>query len=190
MPGESLVYPGSVFSLTNHEVFVITAKDGEQESGFVATWLMPATLVPDLPRVVAVFSPMNYTFELIRKSGRFVANMLAEDQYEWLPLFGLNSGRDRNKFEGIALERSPSGLPVLPGTCGWSECLTVNSMDSGDRVILLADVVESFVELGKKPLRKYDAFAKQPPGIALKLIAKHRHDGKRDRNFIKRFREI
>ena len=79
----------NIFSLTNHEVFLITASNGDERSGFIATWVLPASLLPDTPRMMCLVSPLNYTWELIQKSGTFVLHLLDEHQLELLPSFAL-----------------------------------------------------------------------------------------------------
>ncbi|MBI5645442.1 MAG: flavin reductase [Ignavibacteriae bacterium] len=181
--------PSSIFSMTDHELYVVTARDGSRENGQIATWIMPATLVPESPRVVAVLSPMNMTHELIERSGRFVLNMLSIDQSEFVPLFGLVSGREIDKLHSMLLERTSSGLPVLPGTCGWAECVIAASIDAGDRMVYVADVVEQQAHPGMRPLRKREAFARQSEDIRALLERKHQLDGERDRALIKRLRD-
>lgn len=176
-----------MFSLTDHEIYVVTARHEGRDSGQVATWIMPATLVPDRPRIAAVISPQNFTHGLIAASGRFVLNMLSEEQHALLPQFGLHSSREYDKFDGVAYRRSASGIPVLDGSCGWAECRIVASMDLGDRIIYVADVEEQQIVPGLRPLRKREAFALQPEAVRLRLEEKHRVDGARDGAFIKRF---
>ncbi|HOJ02786.1 MAG TPA: flavin reductase family protein [Bacteroidota bacterium] len=180
-------YPGSIFSLTDHELYVVSTRAEGRDYGQIATWIMPATLVPDAPRVVAVLSPMNHTHRFIAASGRFAISMLDEEQHELVPRFGLLSGRDVDKFEGVEIGRSPSGLPVLVGACGWAECVIVASLDAGDRMLYLADVVTQQVYPGRRPLRKQAAFALQPPDIRARLEEKHRLDGERDSALLRRF---
>jgi flavin reductase (DIM6/NTAB) family NADH-FMN oxidoreductase RutF len=180
-------YPGSIFSLTNHEMFVVTARHQLRENGQIATWIVPATLVPDTPRIVAVLSPRNFTHTLIENSGRFVVNMLADEQSDLVPLFGLVSGNEIDKFDGLDIRRTSSGLPVLPDTCGWAECVIITMIDSGDRRIYLADIVEQHLHPGKTPLRKTEAFSHQPPDIRHLLKEKHRLDGIRDTLLQKKF---
>jgi flavin reductase (DIM6/NTAB) family NADH-FMN oxidoreductase RutF len=180
-------YPGSMFSLTNHEIWVLTAHHEGRDNGQVATWIMPATLVPDRPRLVAVLSPQNFTHDLIALSGRFVLNLLAEDQADLLPHFGLASGRQVDKFAGAEPRRSPEGIPVLDGCCGWAECRIVSSLDIGDRIVYVADILAQEIRPGMTPLRKKEAFAAQPQEIRRQLEEKHRVDGERDRVFIKTF---
>lgn len=180
-------YPGSIFSLTDHDIFVLTARDDGRDSGQIATWIMPATLVPDHPRVAVVISPQNFTHSLLASSGRFVLNLLSEEQHELVPLFGLHSTRARNKFAGLDIARSPEGMIVLPGTCGWAECRVVASLDLGDRIIYAADILAQEVYPGRRPLRKHEAFALQPDDVREQLEAKHRSDGARDRGLLRNF---
>jgi flavin reductase (DIM6/NTAB) family NADH-FMN oxidoreductase RutF len=180
-------YPGSIFSLTDHEIFVVTARDEGRDSGQIATWIMPATLVPDHPRVAVVISSRNFTHGLLAASGRFVLNLLSDQQHALLPLFGLYSSRDYDKFAGMEVQRSPEGIAVLPGTCGWAECRVVSSLDLGDRIIYAADIVAQELYPGRRPLHKREAFALQPPDILAQLEEKQRADGARDRAFIRNF---
>ncbi len=188
MNTEEDAYPGSIFSLTDHEIYIVTARADGRENGQIATWVMPATLVPDTPRAAVILSPLNYTHELILKSGRFALNMLSDQQAGLVPLFGLLSGRDVDKFDGLALERSPSGLPLPAGTCGWAECVVAASIDAGDRRLYLADITGQRVYKGRIPLKKSDAFAAQDDEIRDMLIRKHGRDGLRDKALMKNFR--
>ncbi|MBN1448915.1 MAG: flavin reductase [Bacteroidetes bacterium] len=182
-------YSRSMFSLTNHEIFVLTAHHDGRDNGQVATWIMPATLVPERPRIAAILSPRNYTHELIAGDGRFILHMLAADQHELLPRFGLHSGRDRDKFDGLTIRRSATGLPIIEGCCGWAECRILTSLDAGDRIVYIADIVEQELRPGCIPLRKQEAFAAQPEDVRILLEEKHRVDGERDRAFMKTFDE-
>ncbi|MCC6747809.1 MAG: flavin reductase [Deltaproteobacteria bacterium] len=178
----------SIFSLTNHEVWAVSAHHRGLDNAMIATWIVPATLVYDELRLVAVLSVENYTVELLRESGRFAVQMLAEGQHELLPRLGLHSGRAKDKLAGLPLARSPGGLALLEGTCGWAECVVVNAMDSGDRLVFLADVVAQGIHPGRKPLHKRDAFERLSPGQALSLVEKALLDAQRDRKLLKRFR--
>ncbi len=180
-------YPGSIFSLTDHEIHVVTARHEGRDSGQIATWIMPVTLVPDRPRIAAIISPQNFTHGLIAESGRFVVNLLSDEQHALLPLFGLHSSRDMDKFEGMEFDRSPQGIAVLRGTCGWAECRIVSSLDLGDRIVYAADITAQEVFHGRRPLRKREAFALQPADMRAQLEEKQRIDGARDRGFIRDF---
>ena len=168
-------------------MFVITARHQHRENGQIATWIVPATLVPDSPRVVTRMFHIRTGLRPCENRGRFVINMLADEQADLVPLFGLVSGNEIDKFDGLAIGRTATGLPFLPGICGWAECAIIAMIDSGDRRIYLADVVEQRVNPGKVPLRKADAFSRQPADILRLLQEKHRLDGIKDALLQKKF---
>lgn len=176
-----------MFRHTNHEVFVLTARVGDRRSGQVATWVVPATLVPDTLRLLVVLSPLNFTHTLVRESGRFVLHLLAADQLDLLPRFGLSSSRDADKFAGLSLSSSHSGIPVLQDTCGWAEMRIVDRLDAGDRIACLCDAIEIGDEPDRPPLRLKDALARLPPDVAAALDRKRIRDGERDRTWMKDF---
>jgi flavin reductase (DIM6/NTAB) family NADH-FMN oxidoreductase RutF len=114
-------------------------------------------------------------------------NLLSDEQHALLPLFGLHSSRDTDKFEGMEFDRSPRGIAVLRGTCGWAECQIISSLDLGDRIIYAADITAQEVSPGRRPLRKNEAFALQSTAVRAQLEEKQHIDGARDRGFIRDF---
>ena len=162
----------SIFNLINPELYVITAAHEGQVSGQITTWVTLGALVPERLRVVTVISPRNFTFALIQSSQRFVVNLLAEGQQDWLPLFGLQSSRNINKFDGILTQTTASGIPILPQTCGWAECQIVQSVDLGDRHVLIADILRHELHEFRQPLRRIEAMAALPPDIGQALAQK------------------
>jgi flavin reductase (DIM6/NTAB) family NADH-FMN oxidoreductase RutF len=171
----------SIFNLTNPELYVITAAYGGQVSGQITTWVTLGGLVPEQLRVVAAISPRNFTFALIQKSQRFVVNLLTQGQQDWLPLFGLQSTREVNKFADILVKTTSSGIPVLPQTCGWAECQVVQEIDMGDRIIIIADVLNHEVDESRKPLCRAEAMAALPPEVGEALAQKRLLDIEGDR---------
>jgi flavin reductase (DIM6/NTAB) family NADH-FMN oxidoreductase RutF len=166
----------SIFTLTNPEIYVITAVHQGQRSGQVATWVTLAALDPEQIRVVAIISPRNFTFDLIRHSGRFAINLLAQGQEDWLTLFGLYSTREVDKFAGLDLQTTPTGIPLLPGTCGWAECQIVQAVDLGDRMVFIADVLHHQLYEQHQPLCRIEAMQALPSNIVEELAAKRLRD--------------
>ena len=171
----------SIFNLTNPELYVITAAHGGQVSGQITTWVTLGSMVPEHLRIVTVISPRNFTFVLIQQSRHFVVNLLAQGQQDWLPLFGLQSTREVNKFNGILTDTTANGIPILPNTCGWAECRTVQEVDLGDRTILIADVLTHQVDASRKPLCREAAIAALPPAVGQALAQKRLLDIECDR---------
>lgn len=150
-------------------------------SGQVTTWVTLGAMVPEHLRIVTVISPRNFTFALIQQSRHFVVNLLAEGQQDWLPLFGLKSTREVNKFDGILTEATASGIPILPNTCGWAECRTVQGVDLGDRHVLIADVLNHQLHASRKPLRRAEAMVALPLDVGQALAQKRVLDIECDR---------
>jgi flavin reductase (DIM6/NTAB) family NADH-FMN oxidoreductase RutF len=171
----------SIFNLTNPEIYVITAAHEGQRSGQVTTWVTVGALVPDHLRVVTVISPRNFTFVLIQKSRRFAINLLAEGQQDWLPLFGLQSSREIDKFDGILIQTTANGIPILPQTCGWAECQIVQAVDLGDRHVIIADILHHELDESRNPLRRIEAMAALPFEVGEALAQKRVLDIECDR---------
>ena len=178
----------NIFSLVNHEIYLVTTRYNETINGQIATWIIRATLTSTPLRFIFLISKNNYTYSLIKKSKIFTVQMLSKNQYDLVPIFGLNSGRTINKFENMEYGYTRHNLPVIKESCGWFECICLKEIDDGDRAIILADVVDSFLQPDKKPLRKFEMMKLVAPEIKEKLEQKTLNDGIRDAKIIKKFR--
>jgi flavin reductase (DIM6/NTAB) family NADH-FMN oxidoreductase RutF len=144
------------------EVFVLTATDRERQNGQIVCWVMPATIVPEIPRLVVGIGRMNYTRELVEASRTFALNMLAKDQWPWVAHFGFRSGRDVDKFAAVPFERGVTGSPLLPGIVGYLECRVRSVLDAGAHLLYLADVLEGKLTSDRDPLRLHQLFELLP----------------------------
>lgn len=153
--GETMGQDGieAVLEKIDREVFVLTAADGARRNGQVVVWVMPASIIPQLPRVVVGVGQMTYTSELIQASGKFALNMLGVDQWPWVPHFGFHSGRDTDKFAKIPFERGITGSPLLPGVVGYLECEVRAVLDARAHFFYLADVLDGKLVSDREPLR-------------------------------------
>lgn len=84
----------------------------------------------------------------IRSSGRFAVNVLGQHQSELSARF-TESGKDR--FEGLALDISADGLPLLKGAAAQLCCRVAAIHKGGDHHIILGEVL-SGEELACSPL--------------------------------------
>ena len=147
----------SIFSQTNHEVFLISAVNNGKRSAFIATWCLPASLLPNTPRLMFLGSPLNYTMELIEKSSKFAISLLSKEQAQYLVEFGLDSGSTRDKFAGIELEENSYGMPIVKDSCGWSICEVKEMHDIGERKIVIGEVIKQKSYDGKIASQKKKA---------------------------------
>src|SRR5207237_6014496 len=87
---------------------------GPARGGLVATFVQQASLVPRLPRFVVGIANQHHTGELIRRSRAFALHLLSEDELDWVPRFGLTSGRSGgDKFAGLRTAEGATGSPIL-----------------------------------------------------------------------------
>lgn len=121
-------------------IFILTIRDGERETGMLASWVQQAGFDP--PTVTVAVKSGRYVEQWITAGREFALCLLAEDQKAMLGHFGRGFEPDEPAFEGLDLSRSASGLPVLDRAIGYLECQPKTHLDSGDHRIFLAQVVD------------------------------------------------
>ena len=98
----------------------------------------------DPPMVMVGIVPSRYSYDLIKESGVFVANLVSENNREELEFLGDNSGRDVDKFEELNLEVKDGekvDAPLLLDFPVNIECEIVNSMKTGSHEMFAGKVV-------------------------------------------------
>lgn len=135
----------------NREIWVATSTDGRRHGGLIATTVNSASLVPHLPRVVVEISKQHHTCELIEASGVFALHLLNEAHLEWVWRFGLSSGREHDKLAGLSWHAGQSGAPILDEAAAWLDCKVEARLDTGDRTVYLASVLDAR-PLGSEPI--------------------------------------
>jgi flavin reductase (DIM6/NTAB) family NADH-FMN oxidoreductase RutF len=133
----------ALFARTDRELWLVTSHTGARRGGLIATFVCQASLTPELPRVLVAISKQHHTWELVEHSQTFALHLLGEDQLDLVWRFGLQSGRTTDKFAGLALDIGKTGNPRLDETLGWLDCYVETQLETGDRTIYLAEVVEA-----------------------------------------------
>jgi flavin reductase (DIM6/NTAB) family NADH-FMN oxidoreductase RutF len=83
------------------------------------------------------------TWELIEASGAFALHLLGGEHIDLVSRFGLESGRAVDKLAGLAHRAGPSGSPILLSARGWLDCRVEDRLDTGDRTLYLAEVLDA-----------------------------------------------
>lgn len=142
----------ALLSKLDFAVFVLTAAHQDRCNGQIVCWVVPATIVPQVPRILVGVGRMTFTCELIEVSRRFALNLLGKDQWPWVSHFGFRSGREMDKFAMVPFERGVTGSPILLGTVGYLECEVRTVLDAGAYLFYLADVIAGKVVADRNPL--------------------------------------
>jgi flavin reductase (DIM6/NTAB) family NADH-FMN oxidoreductase RutF len=141
---------------------VVTAACGGQRSGQVAVTAQGASIVPERPRLTVALWKYNFTHDLTAGSGAFAVHLLRADQDALVYHFGLQSGRDLDKFDGLDHTAGVTGTPLLRDCLAAFDCRVVNQMDGGDHTIFLADVVAAHGHGEGEPLWWRDLRPRMP----------------------------
>ena len=131
----------------------------------IAVAISAASIVPSQPRVLVQIYKRNLSHELIYRSGAFAVNFLRQDQLQLIPDFGLVSGRDKDKLDGVVYELGTSGSPVLKDRWGYLDCRVVNALDGGDMTCFLGEIVEGDTGCDGGPLWWRDAARQLPQEV-------------------------
>ena len=89
------------------------------------------------PLVSFMAARTSTTFPRILETGRFVASVLSANQDHICRRFAIPGG---DKFEGLAWDSAPSGLPLIQGALAWIDCGIEAVLEAGDHLIAVGSV--------------------------------------------------
>lgn len=184
----SAVFPtptsAAVFAQLDRELWLVTAQAGSRRGGLIATFVNQASIVPELPRVVVGLAKHHHTWELIEASGAFALHLLGEEHLDLVWRFGLSSGRDHDKLAGLDVRTGATGSPILSDALAWLACRVETQLDTGDRTIYLAEVVQGEVLRATLPLTARRMVELAPPERMAMLKEQMANDSALDANAI------
>lgn len=133
----------AIFKLT-YGLFVLSAKDGEKDNACIINTALQVTSNP--LQVSVTVNKANFTHDMIMKTGEFNLSILSQDTpFEVFQHFGMQSGRDVNKFEGDVL-RTDNGIAYIGGVSNAVISVKVNkTLDVGTHTIFVGEVTEEHV---------------------------------------------
>ena len=132
----------TVYGQLDPPLWLVTAAHGGRYGGFIATTVAQASIVAEMSRQLITVNNRHNTHALIEGSGAFAMHLIDETQLDLVWMFGLQSGRDVDKFAGLQYQTGATGSPLLPEALAWFDCRVEARLDSGDRTVYLAAVVD------------------------------------------------
>jgi flavin reductase (DIM6/NTAB) family NADH-FMN oxidoreductase RutF len=142
----------SLLERSDAPLWIVTARSGERTGGLVATFVNAASIAPQCPRVVVGLARSHHTWSLVESSRAFALHLVAENRIDLVWRFGVNSGRNRDKLADLKWHAGSTGSPILENALGWLDCRVETQMETGDRTIYLAEIVDARVLDPGKPL--------------------------------------
>jgi flavin reductase (DIM6/NTAB) family NADH-FMN oxidoreductase RutF len=146
----------------------VTASHGGRDNGLIALTAVPATIVPEAPRLTVDLSHGSLTHELALAAGAFVLHLLRSPPdgatLALVRTLGLRTGRDGDKLGSFAARRGITGAPILLDAFGYFEVRVAATLDLGDMTVVAGDVVASERLADGRALRFDELDAHMPPG--------------------------
>jgi flavin reductase (DIM6/NTAB) family NADH-FMN oxidoreductase RutF len=171
-------------------LWIVTARSGQRTGGLVATFVNTAAITPQCPRVIVGLARSHHTWELVEASEAFALHQIAEKQIDWVWRFGLRSGRNYDKFGDLNWRSGATGSPILDDAIGWLDCRVEARMETGDRTIYLAEIVDAQVRGPGRPLTVKRMLELASPQQVQELKQQRSQDAAADAEIIRQWREM
>ena len=144
----------------SYGLFVLSARESDKDNGCIANTCFQ---VAENPNKLAIsVQKWNLTREMIENTGVFNVSVLTQSvPFEAIRHFGMQSGRDTDKFDGAyKTKRSHNGLVYLTeNTNAMFSCKVISKQDLGSHMLFVGEVTESKV-LGDEPSCTYAYYHK------------------------------
>lgn len=140
---EADVDANALFKLS-YGLYVLTAKDGEQQNGCIINTVTQLTDTPK--RFTIAVNKQNLTHDMILKTGQFNVSVLTESvPFKVFQHFGFQSGRDVNKFEGYEdAALSANGIAYISkNTNAFISGQVIDAQDYGTHTLFIADITQA-----------------------------------------------
>jgi flavin reductase (DIM6/NTAB) family NADH-FMN oxidoreductase RutF len=125
-------------------LFIVTSYDVDadgnrlRDNGQTANTCFQVTSQP--VQIIVALNKNNLTHEFVQKSGKIGVSVLHQQGHALAGKFGYSSGRDGDKFEGVAVHRGQSGVLLLDEALTALEAEVVQTLDAGTHTVFLAKV--------------------------------------------------
>lgn len=122
-------------------LFVVSCFDDDRANGMINNTVFQITDAP--LQIVAGMDKRHLTTEMMRQTPIFAVNFLTPHQLHLVKRFGFKSGREGDKFSGVAWHLSENKAPLLDDSPGYLEgrIHPEKTMDAGTHWVFLAEVV-------------------------------------------------
>lgn len=126
-------------------LYVVTSNDGKKDNGLIVNTITQVTNTPN--KIAVTINKENYSHHVINQTGIMNVNCLTVDApFTVFEKFGFVSGRNVNKFENVAPNRSDNGLVFLQRYINSFMSLKVEQyVDLGTHGMFICSITEARV---------------------------------------------
>ena len=117
-------------------LFVVTAKCEDKEDAVLASWVNQCAFDP--PAVTIALARLRQARLLVEGAGAFIVNVLPKDDMALLKYF---SRPPEDIFKGVMTRKGLEDIRILIDAVAYLECEVVQSMQAGDHVLYVGEIV-------------------------------------------------
>ncbi|WP_213958731.1 MULTISPECIES: flavin reductase [unclassified Variovorax] len=125
---------------------VTTSGPAGSDIGLTANSFSSVSLDP--PMVLWSLARTSANLDAFRNGTHFAVHILSADQEALSSRF---ASKIADRFEGVAIERGPAGIPLLPDCMARFACKVAYQYEGGDHVIFVGEILD-FSHSARKPL--------------------------------------
>lgn len=131
-------------------VTVITTQSADHLFGFTANSYTSVSLDP--PLILFCLHKDSQGCPIFLHNQVFAVNILAAEQMEVSNGFASKDLSPQERFGLVNYSTATTGSPIIEGAMGWLDCRLSSSIESGDHVIFIGEVVDMNYDESKGPL--------------------------------------
>jgi flavin reductase (DIM6/NTAB) family NADH-FMN oxidoreductase RutF len=120
-------------------LFILTVRQQTAETGMLVSWVQQCSFSP--PLVSVAMQRGREVLAWLGAGATFTLNVLDATQTDMIVHFGKGFPLDKPAFEGLDIERSEAGNPVLSEALAYLDCRVQGRCSAGDHELVLAEIV-------------------------------------------------
>lgn len=149
--------PDSALNHLPQPLVIVTAGDFEKpgrRGGMTAAWVSRVSMSP--PLIMVSIAPSRYTLELVRENREFAVNIVGEKlEKAAYGVFGSKTGRGLDKIAESRVKArrgEKTRVPILEDAALTLECRLVKTVEAGDHVLAIGEVVNALKFSDEQPV--------------------------------------
>ena len=136
--------------LVTYGLYVVGTQRGEEKHAVMVNWLTQASFDP--PLIALALMKEALSTEMVAASGDFTVNIPAADQLDFAKAFIKRRPQEGNRLGGYEFYTKTTGAPIFKDALAFVECKVVRTVDYGDHLIFVAEVIDAGAHREGDPL--------------------------------------
>jgi flavin reductase (DIM6/NTAB) family NADH-FMN oxidoreductase RutF len=120
-------------------LFILTARNGERETGMLASWVQQCSFDP--PQISVCIRRDRDVIAWLTNGACFTVNLVGDWQNNFVSHFGKGFSLDQPAFTGLNVQRIEGESPILADALGFLLCRVAERTSAGDHDLFVGTVV-------------------------------------------------